>query len=765
MSEKKFVTLDGNEAAAYVAYRTNEVISIYPITPSSPMGEWSDAWSSEKIKNIWGTIPSVAEMQSEGGAAGALHGALQTGALSTTFTASQGLLLMIPNMFKIAGELTANVIHVTARTIAAHALSIFGDHSDVMATRSTGYALLASASVQEAMDFALVSQRATLESRIPFLHFFDGFRTSHEVAKIELLSDEVLRQMIDDNKVAEHRRRALSPDRPVLRGTAQNPDVWFQARETVNPYYAACADITQKAFDKFYELTGRKYSLFEYYGASDAERIIVLMGSGCDTATEAVEYMQNSGEKVGVLKVRLYRPFDVKRFMEAIPASVKSMAILDRTKEAGSAGEPLYVDCINALYEGIKAGYGKIKNMPEVIGGRYGLSSKEFTPAMIKGVFDEMKKSKPMNHFMVGIEDDVTNNSIAYDHNYSTESKDVTRALFYGLGSDGTVGANKNSIKIIGENTNNYAQGYFVYDSKKAGTITISHLRFGKKQIKSAYLVSKANFIACHQTVFIEKYDMLKNLTEGGTFLLNTPYGKDEVWKNLPVEVQKQLIDKKAKFYVIDAYAVAEKTGMGMMINTIMQTCFFAISGVLPREEAIGEIKKAIKKTYGKKGEEVVNKNIAAVDQTLANLQEVAIPKTTEGNIHKPKVISDAAPKFVKEVLGQIIAGNGDDVSVGKFSPDGTFPTGTSQWEKRNIALQIPVWDKETCIQCGKCSIVCPHAVIRMKVYDPALLKNAPATFKSCEAKNKAWEGKKFTIQVAPEDCTGCGACVNICPA
>jgi len=765
MSEKNFVTLDGNEATAYVAYRTNEVISIYPITPSSPMGEWSDAWASQGIKNIWGTVPTVLEMQSEGGAAGALHGALQAGTLSTTFTASQGLLLMIPNMFKIAGELTPNVIHVSARTVATHALSIFGDHSDVMATRSTGYAMLASASVQEAMDFALVAQKATMESRIPFLHFFDGFRTSHEISKIEVLSEDVIKAMIDNETLMQHRKRSLLSDRPVLRGTAQNPDVFFQARETVNKYYDVCSDIIDNAFNKFAELTGRKYSLFEYLGAEDAEKVIVLMGSGCETVEETVNYLAAQGEKVGVIKVRCYRPFDVKRFMESIPASVKTMAILDRTKEPGATGEPLYNDCITAIHEGLELDYGSIKEFPKVFAGRYGLSSKEFTPAMIKGVFDHVVKENAVKHFTVGINDDVTHLSIDFDPDFSTEASSVTRALFYGLGSDGTVGANKNSIKIIGTNTDNYAQGYFVYDSKKAGAVTISHLRFGPEKIKSTYLISKANFLACHQTVFIEKYDMLKNLVDGGTFLLNTKFHKDEAWNSLPVEMQQQIIDKKIKFYVIDAYKTATQAGMELRINTIMQTCFFAISGVIAKEEAIDYIKTAIKKTYGKKGDEIVAKNIQAVDSALQYLEEVTVPENADSKLKRPSVVSDKAPEYVKDVLSKIMVGDGDSIPVSGFDPDGTFPTATTKWEKRAIAMNIPSWDKDVCIQCGKCSMVCPHAVIRMKVYEPALLENAPSTFKSCDPKNKAWAGKKFTIQVSPEDCTGCGACVNICPA
>jgi pyruvate-ferredoxin/flavodoxin oxidoreductase len=753
------VTIDGNEAAAYVAHKVNEVIAIYPITPSSPMGEWSDQWSSEGKPNIWGTIPTVIEMQSEGGAAGALHGALQAGALGTTFTSSQGLLLMIPNMYKIAGELTPTVIHVAARSIAAHALSIFGDHQDAMAVRPTGFALLSSNSVQEVMDFALIAQAATLESRIPFLHFFDGFRTSHEVAKVEQLTVEDMRAMIDDDLVRAHRARALSPDRPVLRGTAQNPDVYFQARETVNPFYLACPTIVQNVMDKFARLTGRAYNLFDYAGAPDAERIIILMGSGAEAAQETVEYLAGRGEKVGILKVRLYRPFSIEHFLKALPDTARKIAVLDRTKEPGAIGEPMYLDVLAALQEGRRTPRPDV-----VVGGRYGLSSKEFTPAMINGVFEELKKEMPKNHFTVGIVDDVTHSSLTYDESFSTEDDATSRCLFYGLGADGTVGANKNSIKIIGEDTNNYAQGYFVYDSKKSGSYTISHLRFGPKPIRSTYLISRANFVACHQFTLLEKLDVLKGAAPGAVFLLNSPYPADEVWDKLPRKVQQQIIDKNLKFYVIDGYAVAKEAGMGQRINTIMQTCFFAISGVLPREEAIEKIKKAIQKTYGKRGEIVVQKNFAAVDAALSHLHEVPVPAAASTGYELPPIISPKAPDFVQRVLGEIIAGNGDNLPVSSLPIDGTFPTATAQWEKRNIALEVPVWDEKICIQCGKCVMVCPHACIRSKIYEPGLLIDAPPTFKSAHPHWKELKEKRYTLQTAVEDCTGCGLCVAVCP-
>lgn len=762
--ERKKVTIDGNEATAYTAYHCNEVCAIYPITPSSNMGEWADEWASQGKKNIWGTVPSVIEMQSEGGASGAVHGSLQTGALTTTFTASQGLLLMIPNMFKIAGELTSTVFHVSARTVATHALSIFGDHSDVMATRQTGWGLLSSASVQEAMDFALIAQAATLKGRVPVVHFFDGFRTSHEVQKIEQLLIEDMKAMIDDDLVREHRQRALNPEKPILRGTAQNPDVFFQARETNNPYYEKFPQIMLEAMEKFEKIVGRKYRPFEYYGDKDAERIIILMGSGCETASETVDYLNEKGAKVGIVKVRLYRPFSVKFFIESLPKSVKAIAVLDRTKEPGAAGEPLYKDVVSALSETMVEGKLPFA-FPKIIGGRYGLSSKEFTPAMVKAVFDELEKKEPKNHFTVGINDDVSKSSLNYDPSFVIEKDDVVRCVFYGLGSDGTVGANKNSIKIIGEETNNYAQGYFVYDSKKAGAVTISHLRFGPRPIKSIYLIDSANFVACHQFVFLEKYDMLKYAKENAVFLLNSPYSKDEIWDKLPRKVQQQIIDKKLQFYVIDGYKVAKEAGMGSRVNTIMQTCFFAISGVLPKDEAIKAIKKSIEKTYGRKGEDVVKKNFEAVDKTLANLYNVDYPNEATSTIEIPPPVSPEAPDYVKNVLAKIIAGEGDYLPVSAFSPDGTFPTDTAKWEKRNIALEIPVWEPALCIQCGKCAIVCPHAAIRIKAYDGSLLAKAPATFKSTDYKGVEFKGMKYTIQIAPEDCTGCGACVFVCPS
>ena len=761
------VTLDGNEAVAYVAYHVSEIAAIYPITPSSPMGESSDAWSSQGDKNIWGAVPKVIEMQSEAGAAGALHGVVQAGALGTTFTSSQGLLLMVPNMFKIAGELTPTVIHVAARSIAAQALSIFGDHQDAMAVRPTGFALLSSNSVQEAMDLALIAHAATLESRIPFLHFFDGFRTSHEVSKIEQLSLDDMRAMIDDELVRAHRDRALSSDHPVLRGSAQNPDVYFQGREAVNAYYLACPTIVQNVMDKFFQVVGRRYQLFQYEGAPDAERVIVIMGSGAEAAHETVDYLAAQGEKVGMVKVRLMRPFSLDHFLASLPATVKSIAVLDRTKEPGSIGEPLYQDVITALTEAFTAGKAPMAAFPRVIGGRYGLSSKEFTPAMVNRVFQELAKTKtaPQNHFTVGINDDVTHTSLSYDAAFSTEPPETVRALFYGLGSDGTVGANKNTIKIIGEETDRNVQGYFVYDSKKSGAVTISHLRFSKAPIHSTYLISRANFVACHQFSFMERLDVLKPADPGATFLLNSPFGPDEVWDNLPRTAQQQIIDKKLKFYVIDAVAVARAAGMGGRINTVMQTCFFAISGVLPREDAIAAIKHSIEKTYGRRGESVVRKNFAAVDASLENLHEVKIPATISSKFDIRPAVSASAPDFVRDVEALMMIGEGDEVPVSAMPIDGTFPTATTKWEKRNIALEIPVWDEELCIQCGKCVMVCPHAVIRAKVYDPSTVNHTPEGFQTAVPKWREFSELKYTLQVSPEDCTGCGLCVAVCPA
>ncbi|NCP86449.1 MAG: pyruvate:ferredoxin (flavodoxin) oxidoreductase [Anaerolineae bacterium CG_4_9_14_3_um_filter_57_17] len=760
MAKKQFITIDGNEAAASVAHRTNEVIAIYPITPSSGMGELSDEWSAKGKRNIWNTIPLVAEMQSEGGAAGAVHGSLQTGALTTTFTASQGLLLMIPNMYKIAGELTSTVFHVAARSIAAQSLSIFGDHQDVMATRQTGWALLSSGSVQEAHDFALIAQAATLQSRIPFMHFFDGFRTSHEVAKIEYLEDDVLRAMIDDDLVRAHRNRGLKPENPFIRGTAMNPDVYFQGRESSNPYYSAVPGIVQAQMDKFAGLTGRQYHLFDYVGHPQAERVIVVMGSGAETVEATVNFLVEKGEKVGLLRVRLYRPLSVEALAQAIPTSAKTLAVLDRTKEPGSAGEPLYLDVVNALVE-------TGRNGVKTIGGRYGLSSKEFTPAMVKGIFDEMTRPQPKNHFTIGINDDLSGTSLAYDPSFSVEYPETVRCVFFGLGSDGTVGANKNSIKIIGVETDNFAQGYFVYDSKKSGSITISHLRFGSKPIKAPYLIAPntANFVACHQFSFLERIDVLKYAQPGGIFLLNSLEEPEKVWDTLPLEAQKAILEKKLKVYVINAYDVAEKTGMGTRINTIMQTCFFAISGVLPREQAIEEIKHAIQKTYGKRGEAVIKQNFEAVDQTLANLHEISTPSKLTSVTSRRAPVPAGAPEFVRNVLGPMIAYEGDDVPVSAMPVDGTYPSATTRWEKRNIALEIPVWEPDLCIQCGKCVFVCPHAVIRHKVYDKAALEQAPESFKHMDSKFKEFPGMAYTIQVAPEDCTGCTLCVEACPA
>ncbi|HRC82745.1 MAG TPA: pyruvate:ferredoxin (flavodoxin) oxidoreductase [Rectinema sp.] len=761
---KNMVMIDGNAAAAHVAHACSDVIAIYPITPSSPMGELADEFSSMGRNNIWGTVPQVVEMQSEAGAAGTVHGALTTGALSTTFTASQGLLLMIPNMFKIAGEAIPTVFHIAARAIAAHALSIFGDHQDVMATRQTGWALLASNNVQEVMDLALIAHAATLKARVPFLHFFDGFRTSHEVSKIEELSYDTIRAMIPEEKVREHRARGLSPEHPVIRGTSQNPDVYFQGRETINKLYEATPAIVEETMKQFAELTGRAYKLFDYVGAKDAERVIILMGSGADTAEETAEHLVKQGEKVGVIKVHLYRPFSVEHFIKTIPATVKSIAVLDRTKESGSIGEPLYEDVRTSIGEAMGNHSAPFNNWPTVVGGRYGLGSYEFTPAMVKAVFDNLKLEHPKNHFTIGINDDVSFTSLPYDEEFHLPGDGIVQCLFYGLGSDGTVGANKNSIKIIGDETDNCAQGYFVYDSRKAGTYTISHLRFGPKQINKPYLITKADFLACHKFSFIERIDMLANIKVGGTFLLNSPYPADEVWDNLPIEVQKEIIDKKLSFYVIDAMAIADKAGMGTRINTIMQTAFFKISGVLPEEQAVELIKKYTKKTYMRKGDDVVQKNLDAIDLALNATRKVKIGQANSTK-HMLPPVPDTAPKFVRETLGEIIAQRGEKMPVSKLPLDGTFPTGTTQYEKRNIAEKIPVWDPSLCTQCGNCSLVCPHGVIRMKAYDPEILKNAPSTFKSVDGKGKDVAGLKVTVQVAPEDCTGCGACINICPA
>jgi pyruvate-ferredoxin/flavodoxin oxidoreductase len=767
MTKRQNITIDANEAVSRVAYFLAEVVAIYPITPSSSMGEHADAWAAAGQKNLWGTVPSIMEMQSEGGAAGAVHGALQSGSLTTTFTASQGLLLMIPNMYKIAGELTSTVFHVAARTVAAHALAIYGDHSDVMATRQTGFAMLASDSVQTAQDNALIANIATLESHIPFLHFFDGFRTSSEVTKIEQIEADDIRALINEDRIYEIRQRALNPERPFIRGTSQNPDAYFQGREAANKYYLAVPAIVQKAMDNFAKLIGRSYHIFDYVGAPDATEVIVIMGSGAETAEETAKFLNKKGSKVGVVNVRLYRPFDVAAFVKVLPATVKKIAVMDRTKESGSIGEPLFLDVVAAINEALGKGIAPFKVMPVVTGGRYGLSSKEFTPAMVKAIFDELAKSTSKEHFTVGIDDDVTHTSLEFDPLFQINSAETKRCVFFGLGSDGTVGANKNSIKIIGEETNNYAQGYFYYDSKKSGSVTISHLRFGPDPIRAPYLIGPqdASFVACHNFSFLEWLDVLKFAAHGAVFLLNSLYGPDEIWDHLPREAQKDIIEKKLKFYVIDAYEVAAKTGMGSRVNTIMQTAFFAISNVLPREEAIDQIKHSIEKTYGKRGEAVVQKNYAAVDQTLANLFEVKVPSTVTSKFNRRPAVPAEAPEFVRDVLGTMIAFEGDSLPVSAFPVDGTYPSGTTKWEKRNIALEIPVWEEDLCIQCAKCAMVCPHAVIREKVYDPKYLENAPKTFKSIDAKFKEFPGAKYTIQVAPEDCTGCTLCVEACPA
>jgi pyruvate-ferredoxin/flavodoxin oxidoreductase len=763
--KRRMVSIDGNMAAAHVAHATNEVCAIYPITPSSNMGEIADAKSAAGNTNIWGTIPIVSELQSEGGASGAVHGALTAGALTTTFTASQGLLLMIPNMFKIAGELTPTVFHVSARAVATHALSIFGDHSDVMATRSTGFGLICSASVQEVADMALIAQVASLESRVPFVHFFDGFRTSHEVQKVEELSYDDMREMLPDELIAAHRARALSPDRPTLKGSSQNPDVFFQARETVNRFYDGTPAIVQKHMNRFAQIVGRSYHLFDYFGAPNAEYVVVMMGSGAECMHETIDYLVNRGESVGMIKVRLYRPFSVDAFASALPKTVRKIAVLDRTKEPGAVGEPLYTDVHAALNEAIAEGRAPFSKLPEIVGGRYGLGSKEFNPAHAKAVIDNLKKDKPKNHFTVAINDDVTHTSLEFDPAFGVISDDVFQGMFYGLGADGTVGANKNSIKIIGDNTDFYAQGYFVYDSKKAGAVTVSHVRFGKNPIRSPYLIDRAKFVACHNFTFLEKFDMLYNIIEGGTFLLTSPYSKDEVWDKLPYEVQESIISKKVKFYVIDGIGLAKKLGLGARINMIMQTAFFIISDILPKDKAVQAIKDAIMKTYGKKGENVVKMNFAAVDTALENIFKVDYPSKPTSTTKRPPAVPADAPEYVQTVVRKIIQNRGDEIPVSAMPIDGTFPTATTQYEKRNIAVDIPVWDHSTCTQCGQCSLICPHAAIRIKAYKPEFLNGAPATFKSVDAKTKQFEGLKYTIQVAPEDCTGCNLCFYVCPA
>jgi len=764
-SKPRMISTDGNSAVTHVAHATNEVIAIYPITPSSGMGEEADAKSTAGKTNIWGTIPKVVEMQSEGGASGACHGALTSGALTTTFTASQGLLLMIPNMFKIAGELTPAVFHVSARAVATHALSIFGDHSDVMATRSTGWGLLASGSVQEAMDNALISQAITLRTRVPFIHFFDGFRTSHEVSKIEELTYDQMHSMLPDDLILSHRQRGLTPDKPVLRGSAQNPDVFFQGRETVNKYYQKVPGIVQEVMDQFNKVAGRSYHLFDYYGDPQADWVVVIMGSAAETMHETVDYLNNHGEKVGIIKVRLYRPFDVNAFAKAIPASVKGIAVLDRTKEAGAIGEPLYMDVQTAVSEMLSEGKAPFTKVPKIVGGRYGLGSKEFYPRDAKAVIDNLRSNETKNHFSVGIIDDVTFASLDTDKDFDIELDDTFRGLFYGLGSDGTVGANKNSIKILGENSDKYAQGYFVYDSKKAGAVTVSHLRFAKDQIRSPYLINYANFVACHNFSFVEKYEMTANLIEGGSFLLTSPYSADEVWDKLPKELQNDLIEKKADFWIIDAIKLAKEIGLGARINMIMQTAFFKITGLLPEDVSIKAIKDAIEKTYGIKGEKIVKMNFAAVEAGLKGLTKVKVPDTVTSNYIRPDVVPSDSPEFVRDVTSKMIKGEGDDLPVSVFPEDGSYMTATTQYEKRNIAVDIPVWDEEACIQCNICSYVCPHAAIRPKVYEPKFLEGNPETFKSCDARTKAYSGLLYTLQTAPEDCTGCEICVNACPA
>ena len=756
-------TIDGNTAVAHVAYRVNEVCAIYPITPSSTMAELADEWSARGQINIWGNVPVVQEMQSEGGAAGAVHGALQSGALTTTFTASQGLMLMLPNMFKIAGELTATVFHVAARALATQALSIFGDHSDVMTARTTGFALLSSGSVQEAHDSALIAQAATLESRVPFLHFFDGFRTSHEINKVTMLQDAQIRAMIRDDLVRAHRHRALSPEKPVVRGTAHNSDTFFQARETANPYYARVPEILQGAMERFALLTGRAYRLFEYEGAANAERVIILMGSGAETVREAANFLRQAGERVGVLQVRLYRPYSPEHFLAVLPESCAAVAVLEQTKEPGAPGEPLYIDVITTLAQAVAA--GKRARMPRVIGGRYGLGSKNFNPAQAKAVFDELKKPDPKNGFTVGIEDDVSHTSLAVDSRFSIERDDVVRALFFGLGADGTVGANKNSVKIIADDPAMHAQGYFVYDSHKSGAQTISHLRFGARPIRSPYLIESANFIACHQASFLDRIDVLRLAADGGTFLLNTPHAHGAVWDQLPRSLQAQIVEKKLRFFVIDASKVARDMGLGGRINTVLQTCFFAISGVLPRDEAISRIKQSIEKSYSVKGADVVRRNFEAVDHTLAHLFEVAVPSVATSAVDRPPIVPATAPEFVHEVTAKMMLGRGDEIRVGQLPADGTFPSGTAAFEKRNISDDVAVWDAELCIQCGQCSFACPHSVIRAKYYNERAIDDAPPTFKSAPVNSRGNPGIRFSLQFYVEDCTGCGVCVEVCPA
>ncbi|MFQ5469358.1 MAG: pyruvate:ferredoxin (flavodoxin) oxidoreductase [Gammaproteobacteria bacterium] len=759
----KQVMFDGGTGVANIAYKVSEICSIYPITPSSDMAELCDQWSAQGKENIWGQVPDVIEMQSEGGAAGTAHGALQTGALTTTFTASQGLMLMLPNMYKIAGELTSTVFHVAARSLAAQALSIFGDHQDVMAARMTGFAMLSSASVQEAQDSALICHAATLKSRVPFINFFDGFRTSHEINKIELISDDVIRAMIDDDLVYEHRKRALNPDNPFIRGTAQNPDVYFQGRESANPFYNKVPEIIEETMAELASMTGRQYRLFDYYGAEDAEHVIVVMGSAAQTIEETIDVLNAQGAKYGVITVRLFRPFSTQHLVKVLPETVRKIAVLDRTKEMGAAGEPLYQDVVTALAQAFND--GDIKTLPKMVGGRYGLSSKEFTPAMVKAIYDELNKEQPKNNFTVGITDDVTHTSLDVDHSFDIEPDNVTRALFYGLGSDGTVSANKNSIKIIGENTDLYCQGYFVYDSKKAGSQTISHLRFGPDPIRAPYLIESANFIACHKYNFIYQVEMLKNAADGAAFLLNSPVAVEKVWNELPKPVQQTIIDKNIELFVIDASTVARDAGMGRRINTIMQTCFFALSGVLPRDEAIAQIKTAIEKTYARKGQQVIEQNFKAVDAALNHLHKVEIPCQSSSQRDMDAMVSSLAPQFVQEVTAEMLAGRGDDLPVSKIPVDGTYPSGTAQWEKRNVADFVPLWEPDLCIQCGNCSYVCPHSVIRAKFYNEALLDSAHKGFPSAPVAARGFPETRYTLQIYLEDCTGCEMCVNACPA